>query len=269
MNHAARYFRLFGAFARFSLAREMAFRGNFLIKITVEMLWIAILLVFYNTIFTKTSVVATWTESEYLFFLGCHVALGAVIETFFLENCSQFAELIRTGNLDFYLLKPIDEQFLVSCKSVDWSTVPAVILGSSLMGIALHQLGWTFDAGQVLLFLAMFACGVLMAYSFMLFLTSASIWLKRNQSLYELWWLFSSLMRYPRDVFTRSWAAPVAWVFTFILPVMLVVNVPASVMVRVLEPGFVGYTALSTVVLLIASRAFFRYALQRYRSASS
>jgi ABC-2 type transport system permease protein len=176
---------------------------------------------------------------------------------------------VRTGGLDYYLLKPIDEQFLISCKSVDWSTVPAVLLGSSLMGIALYQLGWTFHAGQFALFLAMFGCGVLMSYSFMLMLTSASIWLKRNQNLYEMWWLFSSLMRYPRDVFTQGWAAPLAWVFSFVLPVMLVVNVPASVMVRVLDPLFVVYAAAATLILLAASRTFFRYALTAYRSASS
>jgi ABC-2 type transport system permease protein len=70
-------------------------------------------------------------------------------------------------------------------------------------------------------------------------------------------------------VFTRGWAAPLAWVFTFLLPVMLVVNVPASVMVRVLEPTIVVYTVASTLLLVAASRGFFRYALKAYRSASS
>ena len=36
------------AFARFSLAREMAFRGNFLAKVFVEILWLFILLFFYK-----------------------------------------------------------------------------------------------------------------------------------------------------------------------------------------------------------------------------
>jgi len=38
-----RYFRLMGALARYGLARELAFRGNLIAKVAVEMLWLAIL----------------------------------------------------------------------------------------------------------------------------------------------------------------------------------------------------------------------------------
>ena len=65
------------------------------------------------------------------------------------------------------------------------------------------------------------------------------------------------------------WASPLGWFFTFIIPVTVVVNVPARTMVKVLEPGFVAYTALASLVLLWLSRKFFRHALRRYRSASS
>ena len=44
-------------------------------------------------------------------------------------------------------------------------------------------------------------CALGMAYSFLLMLSSTSVWLVRNQSMYELWWLFTSLMRYPKEIF--------------------------------------------------------------------
>ncbi len=50
---------------------------------------------------------------------------------------------------------------------------------------------------------------------------------------------------------------------------MLVTNVPASVMMRVIEPHLVVYTVVATIVVLFISRRFFRFALERYRSASS
>src|SRR5439155_12332439 len=105
MTGPGRYVRLFAAMARFSLARELAFRGNFLVKVTVEVLWLGILLVFYRTVFAQTSVVAGWSEPEYLFFVGCYFAVEGVIETLFLENCNAFADLVRTADLDFYLLR--------------------------------------------------------------------------------------------------------------------------------------------------------------------
>ena len=120
MRGAGRYLRLLGALARYGLARELAFRGNFLVRVAVEVLWLVIMIVFYRTVFTQTAHIKDWSEPEYLFFLGCYFALEGLIETFFLSNCNEFADLVRTGDLDFYLLQPIDEQFLVTCRSIDW-----------------------------------------------------------------------------------------------------------------------------------------------------
>jgi ABC-2 type transport system permease protein len=269
MQSLLRYLRLFTVFGRFSLLGEMAFRGNYLLKVTVEVLWLVLLLLFYRTIFSRTSVVADWSEAEYLFFLGCYYALEGLMETLFLGNCSEFSDLVRSGDLDFVLLKPIDEQFLLSFRHIEWSTVPNVMLGIGLMVYGLIRQDWAFDAGRVAVFAATFACGLAMAYSFLLMLSSTAVWMVRNQSLYELWWLFTSLMRYPKEIFRGSLGAPLGKFFTFIIPVLLVSNVPARTMVRVFDPGLVAYMAVATVVLLAVSRWFFRRALQSYRSASS
>jgi ABC-2 type transport system permease protein len=268
MALVARYLRLWLAFGRYGLVRELAFRTNFLVKISVEILWLAILLVFYDTVFAQTDIVAGWQRADYLFFVGCYFMIGGLMETLFLENCNQFADLVRSGDLDFFLLKPIDEQFLVSCRNIDWSCLPNVLMGMGVMIFALVQKSWSFDLLQIALFLTVLVCGLGLAYGFLLMLTSASVWFMRNQSLFEVWWLFTTLMRYPREIF-RGWASPVAWFFSFAVPIMLVSNVPANVMVRVIDPAMVIYTMAATAVVLFLSRRFFRYALKRYRSASS
>lgn len=265
----SRYTRLLGSLARFTLAREMAFRGNFLVKVSVEVLWLGILIAFYATVFARTTSIAGWTEHEYLFFVGCFFALNGLIETLFLENCNEFGELVRTGDLDFLLIKPIDEQFLVTCRRVDWSTAPNVLMGAALMGVALTRMHWQFDPIRVAVFLAMFACGTLLAYCFMLMLTSISVWMVRNQSLMEMWWLFSSLARYPREIFSHTWADPLGRFFMYIVPILLVVNVPARVMVKTLDPRMAIFTVVATIAAFWCSRKFFQWAMRAYRSASS
>jgi ABC-2 type transport system permease protein len=251
------------------LSRELAFRGNFIIKLVVEVLWLFILLAFYRTVFSKTSMVAGWSESEYLFFVGCYFAQAGLIEALFLQNCNEFADLIRSGDLDFYLLKPMDEQFLVTCRDIDWGSAANVLMGAAVMGIALYQTPVGLSPWRAGAFLGLFACGITIGYSLLVFLTSASVWFKRNQSLYELWWLFTSLMRYPKGIFVR-WAAPLGWFFSFVVPVLLVVNVPAAIMVKVLDdPLIISITIAFALGLLFASRQFFRFALRSYRSASS
>jgi ABC-2 type transport system permease protein len=265
----SKYSRLLGSLAKYTLAREMAFRGNFLVKVSVEVIWLGILIAFYETVFARTNTIAEWPKTEYLFFVGCFFALNGMIETLFLENCNEFGELVRTGDLDFLLLKPIDEQFIITCRKIDWATAPNVIMGAILCVISLVQMHWVFDPLRIALFFLMFACGVLLAYCFMLVLTSFSVWLVRNQSLMEMWWLFSSLARYPREIFSKTWAAPIGQFFTYVIPILLVANVPARVMVKALEPGLVVFTFVATIVVFALSRMFFRKALRSYRSASS
>jgi ABC-2 type transport system permease protein len=265
----SRYFRMLGGLARYSLSREMAFRGNFLVKVSVEVLWLGLLLAFYRTVFGKTQYIAGWSESHYMFFVGCFFAMNGLIEMLFLDNCNDFAELVRTGDLDFLLLKPIDEQFLITCRKMDWGTAPNVLMGLAVMLASLWQMHWAFDPLRLAVFGVTFVCGTAIAYSFMLALTALSVWMVRNQSLMEMWWLFTSLARYPKEIFVGTWAAPMGVFFTFIMPILLVVNVPAAAMVRVLDPKMVGFTLVATVALLWVSRRFFKYALKSYRSASS
>jgi ABC-2 type transport system permease protein len=264
-----RYFRLFAAFARFGLASEMAFRANFLVKLLVEVLWLGILLIFYWKLFENTTSIAGWGRGEYFFFVGCGYALAGIVETFFLSNCMEFTELVRTGDLDMYLLQPIDEQFLISCRWIDWSTLPNVLQGTIIMIVALAVRGWNFDPLRLSLFLVLFACGCALAYSFLLMLSCTAVWLVRNQNLMEMWWLFTTLMRYPRAIYDGPWARPFGMFFTFVVPVLVVVNVPAETMVKAFDRRFIVWTIVSALAMLVISRRFFRHALQSYRSASS
>lgn len=266
----ARYLRLLAAFGRFTLANELAFRGNFFLKVLVEVLWLGILLIFYQTIFSYTRTVAQWTEVEYLFFVGAYYLLEGVIETFFLENCTEFADLVRSGGLDAYLLQPCDEQFLITCRKIDWSTAPKLLIGAAIMIYAASGFAEPISVGQVVAFLLLFLCGVALAYSFLLILTSTAVWMTRNSSLMELWWLFTTIMRYPRQLYQDNWAMWLGRLFWYVLPVLLVLNVPASVIVqKFFDPLDLALLLVATVVMLYVSRRFFYRALAAYRSASS
>ena len=221
---------MLGAFARFCLANEMAFRGNFVMKVLVEVLWLGILLIFYQTLFTYTSQVGGWDQYQYLFFLGCYYTLEGTIETLFLENAIDFADLVRTGNLDFYLLKPIDEQFLVSLRKIDWSTATKIPLGCGHHGVRAGRPGLAASTPWPARRLrpCCSRAALALAYSFLLILSSLSVWLVRNENLMEWWWLFTTLMRYPRENYLRGWSYPLYITCWYVIPVLLVTNVPAQ-----------------------------------------
>ena len=63
MSGALRYVRMFGQLARYTLVRELSFRGNFLVKVSVEVLWLASCWPSTEVVFSKTSMVASWSKA--------------------------------------------------------------------------------------------------------------------------------------------------------------------------------------------------------------
>jgi ABC-2 type transport system permease protein len=115
-------------------------------------------------------------------------------------------------------------------------------------------------------------CGVAILYSLMIALSATSIWLGQNRSLYDFWFYITNFSRYPMEIYSGPWGTPLQWFCTFIIPVLVVVNVPARLIAQPLTSETVGlaaFTLAATAGSLLASRFVFQAALRNYRSASS
>jgi ABC-2 type transport system permease protein len=101
------------------------------------------------------------------------------------------------------------------------------------------------------------------------------VWLGRNQTLYDFWFYITNFSRYPREIYRGRYGDPLRWFFTFIIPVLVAINVPARSLVRPLEPQtpedwlLPPFALLAAVVSVLASRWVFNRSLVSYRSASS
>jgi len=270
------YLRVFRTFARNSLVRNMTFRTNFILETITSLSWVAINLAFYLLIFQYTGMIGTgWGKWEFFLFLSTGLLINSTVETLFMTNADEFNELIRTGGLDFALLKPIDTQFLVSLQRIDWSSAGNFVFGLVLLVYSLLQLGYVPGPVEVLLYPLYVACGVSILYSLMIAMAASSVWLGRNQNLFDFWFYITNFARYPMEIYSGPIGTPLRWFFTFIIPVLVVVNVPARLLVRSLAPQSLtewllpAFALLAAAASLIASRWVFNRALGSYRSASS
>jgi ABC-2 type transport system permease protein len=106
----------------------------------------------------------------------------------------------------------------------------------------------------------------------MITLAATSIWLGRNQTLYDFWFYITNFSRYPMEIYSGTYGAPLRKAFTFVLPVLLVVNIPARLIVRPLQDQnwpLALFALFATAASLVISRMIFQLALGSYRSASS
>jgi ABC-2 type transport system permease protein len=284
MTNRANYLRVFLTFARNSLVRDMTFRVNFLIECASSVTWTMMNLGFYLLIFTHTDEIGAgtgWGKWEFFAFLATTMLVNSLVQAFFMPNCEDISELIRTGGLDFALLKPIDTQFVVSLEKIDWSSLANFAAGLVLLLVSVGQMT-SRDAHPlvlsplpVVLYMFYVLCGVAILYSLMIGLSATSIWLGQNRSLYDFWFYITNFSRYPMEIYDGAWGRPLRWVCTFLIPVLVVVNVPAQIIARPVSPGgqsvwpLAAFALVATAGSLLASRLVFQAALRNYRSASS
>lgn len=265
----ARYGRIVLTFWKNNLIREMSFRGHFIVNVASEVIWMVLLLVFVNVIFSKTSNVRGWSEEQYLFLMGTHMLVTSLFGAFFYDNCWRLAEMVRTGDLDFVLLRPASAQFLLSFERVDYSSLARIPIGGALCVYALVTLQKAVTGPQVALFLVLVLSGVVIMYALLFMFAISSVWLIRGTSIDHLWFYAVSLARYPAEIYRRFAGGFLYFALVFVVPLLLVANLPANVMVRAFNPYLAGYFVLSCLLLLGASSVLFRFALRWYRSASS
>ncbi len=278
------YLRVFATFAVNSLMRDMSFRANFLIQSISSTSWAVMNLGFYLIIFVHVDEIGPqsgWGKYEFFVFLGTTWIVNSLVQTLFMPNMHEFSELIRTGNLDFALLKPIDTQFLISFQRIEWSSLSNAVLGVAVVVIGMHRLmtrpvhPLPLSPLTVVLYGFYICCGVTILYSLMISLASTSIWLGRNQTLYDFWFYITNFSRYPMEMYRHGWGVALWGFFTFAVPVLLVINIPARVLARPLYPHpsvqwpLAAFTLAAAIGSLVISRLIFRTAVGSYRSASS
>jgi len=269
------YGLVFLTFARNSLVRDMTFRANFIIQCITSVSWMAMNLGYYLLIFQFTSSIGEntgWGKYEFLVFLATTLFVNSIVQAFFMPNIEEFSELIRTGGLDFALLKPIDTQFLISLQKIDFSSLSNLLFAAGLLAYSLVNLPELPSLVQVLLYPVYVLCGVAILYSLMITLAATSVWLGRNQTLYEFWFYITNFSRYPMEIYRGTVGTPLRWAFTFVIPLLIVVNVPARLMAMPLADQswpLALFALLATAGVLWGSRAIFSRAMLSYRSASS
>jgi ABC-2 type transport system permease protein len=261
-----RYAAIYGALWRNSVVREMGFKSNFLLWIVVELLWFALQLCFIGVVYLHTDHIATWTKWQVVLLVGASHFIQQLFQAVFLSNLVQFSELVRTGRLGFH------------AAAADEHAVSSFVAGGGSRRLCqqrfrrgrdgLCRAPASFDsvAGQALGFLCLCVAGILIHYSLMFLLSSVAFWTVRAQGIVWGYYSFFNIARLPDAAFKGFFKA----FFTFAIPMLLVANVPAKLLLNQLQsPGPMLLLVGMGCACFVISELFWRFSLRHYTSASA
>lgn len=265
-SRVCRYAGIYAALWKNSVTRETMFKGNFLLWIVVEVCWFALQLCFIGVIYLHTETIGTWTQWQVVLLVGASHFIQQIYQAFFLVNCLNLSELVRQGKLDFLLMLPVNTRFVVSLRQVDLGGFVNAASATAVMWYAARQLHLVPSAGQVATFLALCVVGILIHYCLMFMLATVSFWTVRAQGIVYGYYNLFNIARMPDDAFQGVFRA----VFTFVLPVLLISNVPVRVLTDTLQSvAWLWLLVALALVCAVVSEWVWRASLRRYRSASS
>lgn len=262
-----RYLSIFCLAARNSLIREMNFKLNFLLWIIVELLWFAGQLALIEVLYGQVDAIAGWTKWQVVTLIGVHQIIAQLFQAFFYLNIANLPELVRTGRLDLVLTLPMDAQFAVSTRQVSFDCLVNSLVGVAIVVFALTKMHAVPTAGQIALFAFAVPFGVAVHYAVMFGLSCISFWFIRAQSFIHGYFNLFHIGRYPEAVFRGVFRV----IFTWIVPIILVSNVPAKILAHPADRPWIGLgmLAIATVIVLALTRLIWKLGLRRYGSASS
>jgi len=257
------YLRVLGRFWGTSFAAELEYRGNFLLA-TLSSLGGAMGSLFgISLLYQGGYQPGGWRFEEALLVLAAFLMLDGLAFTLLSPNLNRVVEQVQRGTLDFVLLKPLDSQFWLSFRTISpWGLSDGLIglfiwfyAGSRLgLGLADHLQGF-----------ALLAAAFVMLYSLWFIIGSSSIWFVKVANATEVLRALLEAGRFP----VQAFPAVYRFIFTFMVPVAFLTTVPAEAALGRLTPFNLGLALLLALGLLLFSRAFWRFALRSYTSASS
>lgn len=247
------------------LVREMQFKVNFVVRLVTEFMWLVMQFIYINVMYGQTGQIVGWNKWEMIVLIGTNHVITQLFEALFYDNCMRLTDQIRQGDLDFNLVKPINPQFLVSLRYTDYASIVNSSLGLGIILFALGKLGVPVSLGGALLFAALVVNSILIYYSILFILSAWTFWIGRSNNLMELYWQFGQFSRYPGDIY--PWL--LRRLLQTLVPMLVVSNFPAGVLIHKLENGLVFYGFAIGALFMALSIWVWQRGLKRYRSASS
>jgi ABC-2 type transport system permease protein len=216
--------------------------------------------------YLHTDSIAGWSKWQVVLLMGASHFIQQIFHAFFLVNCTNLSELVRTGKLDFLLLLPINTRFIVSVRQIDFGSFVNAFSAVAVMVYAARQLHLEPTLLHVLGFLLLCAIGILIHYSLMFLLATVSFWAVQAQGIVWAYYNLFNIARLPDSAFRGMFKV----VFTFAIPMLLVSNVPVKLLVdRLSSPWEMVLLVGLSVVCLVISETGWRFSVRHYTSASS
>jgi ABC-2 type transport system permease protein len=184
---------------------------------------------------------------------------------FFWSSLFEMGRNIKSGAFDFFLAQPGNILFMASTRKLDLDGLCNSLVAMGVVAYAAHRLDLHPSAFDVLLYAVMILCGLIIHYSMLVITISLAFWITSAQGIEGSYFTLAEFSRLPREAFKGIASV----LFVWLLPVVVVSNAPAQILLHGFQPAWVLALVAATLAWFATAIFVFHRGLRRYASASS
>jgi ABC-2 type transport system permease protein len=260
-----KYPRLWLTFLKFSWMADIEYRVNITVRVFGEVIWYVSQLSVFEVLYLHADAISGWDVHAMRVFMGSLFLVDNLYMILFQENMDFLNSIVRKGDLDLYLVKPVNSQFMVSFRKVATAYWPNFLIVLAYLSWAIHDFNHPLGLLRILTFAALIGLGLVSYYSLRFLFATLVIFLQDAGNIQFVWHQLFRLATRPDPIYPGYLRLLVLTLF----PVGFMASVPARVLVEGFDPVLLLAAPAVAFTLLYLSHRAWHGALRHYASASS
>jgi len=262
-----KHIRIFIKVIKLELMTDMQYRLNFVFSLIGTSAWLMCELLFIHFLLGKYGSIAGWGKDFIILLVGFNqLWVGGMYFFMIWPSLTNIADAVRNGTADRIFTLPLNTRFYVSIFKIDWTSLSIVLDGLIIIIFILLRSNYTISFINIVFSIILLAVSCWIIYCMHFISMCASFWIQNAASIMYFVNVLDRFTRYPYEVFTKG---ILTYVFTFIIPIVLISNVPLRAFLGILDLRFVLYSLITAFIFTVVSQIVWKLGLRRYESSGS
>jgi ABC-2 type transport system permease protein len=220
----------------------------------------AVTVIFFQALYTRVPLIGGWDFRQTLVLLGTYNIISIVSWATYVRGLGRLSRLIEYGDLDFFLLKPVNLKRFLSYRYIDaLFSLPELAVGIGLVIYGSFGQAVWLNIPAYLFFLAV---AFVLHFSVVLFFTTINFYRLLHQDIWLADELFK-LGRYPIAIYRGG----VKLLLSILVPVAFIYSFPTRILFGQVELVECLVPLGLAVAFYLLSHLFWTRGLDRYESA--
>ena len=250
---------------RMKLSRTMAFRFSFFGVFFVDGSMFLLQIVMFEAICSQVDSIGGWGRGEMLVFVGTFSMINAINMTLFFFGIYDIPRKIREGELDRYLVRPVNPLLHLTFENIDIGSVPLIAAGALVVAYGASLLP-PVAAGRAAAYAVLVVLMTLLWYDVCIILRTIPFFLPSASAIMQLEdGLLPMNMKIPGVIYRGAFKI----LFYFFLPYGIMATFPTQLLAGTLSLSGLFYGLAVVVLFTAAMLRFWKIGLSRYQSAGN